>query len=607
MTSPLLQYDIRCPKPNNHLFDIQLTITNWTDLTAPSIAADTGHNSVDLKLPVWTPGSYLVREYAKHLQAFTACDVAGQPLAWQKLSKNHWCISIPTATPTGTAIQIRYQIFAYELTVRTNHLDQSHGFFNPAAVCLYVPNYCDVTHRLTIETPHPDWKIATPLPTVAEQVNTFEASDYDTLVDSPFEIGIQQRYAFEVLNQAHELVVWGQGNLPVQQALQDIRQIIETEAEIFGGLPYSYYLFLLHLSANGYGGLEHKDACTLLFPRLGFREPQQYQRFLQLVAHEFFHLWNVKRIRPKALETFDYDQENYTPSLWFCEGVTSYYDLLIPQRAKLYDTATFLTSISRDITRLQTTPGRQVQPLSESSFDAWIKLYRRDAHSNNTQISYYLKGALVTLLLDTLMRSRSDNQRSFDDVLRLMWQRFGKLEIGFTPADLKATLEEVAGTELTDFYATYIDGLTELPFNDFLQPFGLHVNAIAAQTPDLGLNLTADKTQAIVQSVVADSPAQQAGLVPGDQLLAIDGLRVTTSNLDGRLRDYTPGEPIEVTIFHQDELLTCKVVLAEPQIKQYWITAVESPTAEQRSLFAGWFGEDLEAVHQQLVSLTPAT
>ncbi|HLO86107.1 MAG TPA: peptidase M61, partial [Nostocaceae cyanobacterium] len=413
---PLIHYLVGMSQPETHLFEVTLHLT---DYPGPIL---------DLKMPVWTPGSYLVREYAKNLQNFAAF-AGSEPLPWRKVSKNHWQIE----KGDFSNVVISYRVFANELTVRTNHLDTTHGYFNGAALFLRIPGWEKLPIQVTILPPSPEWRVTNSLPPIEGQVNSFLAADFDTLVDSPFEIGNHQWYQFEVLGKTHELAIWGEGNFQPRRLITDFQKIIEVEAQMFGGLPYDRYVFLLHLLGQAYGGLEHKNSCSLIYQRFGFRTQDKYERFLQLVAHEFFHLWNVKRLRPKGLEVFDYDQENYTPSLWFCEGTTSYYDLLIPLRAGVYDVKSYLSHLSKEITRYLTTPGRKVQPLTESSFDAWIKLYRQDANSGNSQISYYLKGEMVSLLLDLLIRSHQKNQRSLDDVMRQMWQQFGQEEIGYTP------------------------------------------------------------------------------------------------------------------------------------------------------------------------------
>jgi predicted metalloprotease with PDZ domain len=568
------------PHPETHLFWVTLQIKDWQQ------------SILDLKMPVWTPGSYLVREYARHLQQFTAQSQAGDALLWRKLAKNHWQVE----TPECSELTIEYRLYANELSVRTNHLDNTHGYFNGAALFFFISGFEKIPHEVTVIPPSSDWQVTTALPTVATLVNRFQAADYDTLVDSPFEVGTHTLYPFEVLGKPHQLAVWGQGNLQPDQVLQDICKIIEVEAALFGGLPYDRYLFLLHLAPQGNGGLEHKNSCSLNYSRLGFRAKDKYSRFMQLVAHEFFHLWNVKRIRPKALEVFDYEQENYTPSLWFSEGTTSYYDLLIPLRAGIYNAQEFLNNLSQEINRYLNTPGRLVQPLQESSFDAWIKLYRPDANSSNSQISYYLKGEMVSLLLDLFMRSRSNNQRSLDDVMRHMWQQFGIPEIGFTPEQLQQVIESVADQNLDEFWHRYLNGTEELPFDAYLEPFGLSLNANSSggeQPPYLGLTVKSEQGREVIKVVEAYSPAQKAGLDSGDELLGINGVRVTADQLNERLNDFQPGDAIAITVFHQDELRNCLATLASPLPNQFRVIPLENPSPRQAENFKGWLGLEL--------------
>ncbi len=579
--APTIQYQVAMPQPESHLFEVVLQLQGW------KLAV------LDLKLPAWTPGSYLLREYAKHLQDLSV-NAGEQSLPWRKLSKNHWQVETSTIAQMGSdsAITVRYRVFADELSVRTNHLDATHGYFNGAALFFRILELEQQPIRVTIVPPQPEWHVTTPLPAVPDQPNTFQAADFDTLVDSPFEIGSHQLHYFEVLGKSHELAIWGKGNADPAKMIPDMQKIIEVEAELFGGLPYDRYVFLLHLSSQGNGGLEHKYACSLNYPRFGFRAQDKYDRFMQLVAHEFFHLWNVKRIRPKALEVFDYDQENYTPSLWFCEGTTSYYDLVIPLRARIYDVKSFLTNLGKEITRLQTTPGRLVQPLSQSSFDAWIKLYRPDANSGNSQISYYLKGEMVSLLLDLLIRERHENKRSLDDVMRKMWEQFGQAEIGFTPEQLQEVIESVAGTDLNDFFKRYIDGTEELPFNQYLEPFGFQLVGDNEEepVPYLGVKAQTENGREMIKFVEAGAPAQLAGIDAGDELLAIDGMRITAQNLSDRLRDYQSGSTIQVTVFHQEELHNYAVTLSAPRPSRYQVLTIEHPSPAQQHNYEGWLG-----------------
>jgi predicted metalloprotease with PDZ domain len=573
-STPTIHYQVAMPEPASHLFEVTMQIEQWQG------------DRLDLKMPVWTPGSYLVREYARLVQDFRAVSELDQILPFQKLAKNHWQIK----TEGISSIIVSYRVFANELTVRTNHLDSSHGYFNGAAVFCFIPGLEKQSATVTLIPPQDNWQVLTALPTVTGQSHTYQAQDFDTLVDSPFEVGTHTLYDFEAEGKPHQLAIWGQGNAQPNQIIEDTQKIIGVEAQIFGELPYDRYFFLLHLTNNGFGGLEHKDCCSLIYSRFGFNTTAKYHRFLQLVAHEFFHLWNVKRIRPKELENFDYEQENYTPSLWFCEGVTSYYDMLIPYWAGIYDSKAFLELLSKEISQYLAIPGRKVQSLTESSLDAWIKLYRRDANSNNCQISYYLKGQLVALLLDLLIRSRSQNQRSLNDVLRQLWQQFGKEEIGYRAAELQSILESVAGVSLQDFYNRYLHGTEELPFDEYLHPFGLALKAIYDEPalPFLGLRLQNDSGKTKVQFVEAGSPAAIAGIDPGDEILAIDHIRITVEQLNERLQDYRGDDMIQIGFFHQDELRSVPVQLASPQPSRYEIVHLPNCAERQQQNLAGW-------------------
>lgn len=583
LTQPIIYYQVAMPQPQTHRFHVTLQVRNWQE------------SVLDLKMPVWTPGSYLVREYARHVQQLSASTGdLGRALKVRKRSKNHWQVE----TETASEITVHYQVYANELTVRTNHLDATHGYFNGAALFFYLPDWQHCPIQVAIAPPYPTWKISTPLPATDED-NTFLAENFDTLVDSPFEIGHHEIYEFEAQGKPHRYAVWGRGNANMERLIADTQKIITTEAEIYGGeLPYDRYLFLLHLSGGGYGGLEHKHACSLNYPRFSLRSKDKYNRFLQLVAHEFFHLWNVKRIRPQAIETFDYDRENYTTSLWFCEGATSYYDNLVPWRAGLYDARYFLENLTKDISRLQTTPGRKIQPLSESSFDAWIKLYRRDAYSDNNQISYYLKGEIVSWLLDLLIRDRHDNQRSLDEVMGRLWEQFGKEEKGFTPQQLQAILETVADTDLDEFLHLCLDTTEELPYQDYLTPFGLQLVEIPEDepVPYLGIKVQSDNGKQKVQFVEADAPAGLAGIDAGDELLAFNGVRVTADQVSERLKDYRVGDTVAVSVFHQDELMTYEIPLGEAQPKNYQLVPVEAPTPTQQKRFQDWLGIELASL-----------
>lgn len=559
--------------PAAHEFEVTVTLSQW------------GEGMLNFKMPVWTPGSYLVREYARHLQNLQVTGPDGEPVPHRKVRKNHWQVQTPIA---GTWT-ITYRIYADELSVRTNHLDLTHGYFNGAALFVYVVGWEDRPCQVTIAPPE-TWKVSTALPS-GDAPHRFIAGDFHTLVDSPFEIGTHQIYPFTAAGKPHTLAVWGEGNFKAEPAIADITKLIETEAQFFGELPYDHYLFILHLSASGFGGLEHKNSCSLNYPRFGFQDQEKYYRFMQLVAHEFFHLWNVKRLRPQGLETFDYTQENYTPSLWFAEGVTSYYDLFFPYRAGVYDQSILLQNLGKEITRYLQTPGRLVQPLRESSFDAWIKLYRREAHSDNHQISYYLKGEMVALLLDLTIREVRANQQSLDDVLRSLWATFGKPEKGFTEADLQTHLEAAAGQPLDRRLDRWLDTTEELPLGETLTRFGLKLLPVCDESlPDAGLKLAQEQGRTVVKFARLGSPGHDLGITPGDELLALNGYRITAEQWEARLRDFAPGETITLTLFHQEQLRSCDLVLAAPLPLSYTVQVDDQASEPARQLRQGWLG-----------------
>jgi predicted metalloprotease with PDZ domain len=573
------------PEPSSHLFEVEL---NWMDLPP--------HEPLVLKFPVWTPGSYLVREYARHLQDFAAFDAHDCPLPWQRSAKNTWEV---TAPPTDR-IRIHYRLYANELTVRTNHLDTSHGFFNGAATFLYCVGREQEAISLTVCPPTADWQISTALPLLSSasqvqpgQPQTFLAQDFDELVDSPVEVGLHRKASFDVLGKSHEFVVWGKGNDDLGKIVAATQTIIATEANLFGELPYDRYVFLLHLSAEGSGGLEHKCSTTLNYSRFGFQNPERYERFLSLVAHEFFHLWNVKRLRPKALETFDYERENYLRSLWFCEGATSYYDTLVLLRAGLTNVESYLKTLGDRISRLQKVPGRAVQSLADSSFETWIKLYRPHENTANSQVSYYLKGEIVSALLDLEIRMRSQGLNSLDTVMRDLWQRFGQREQGYTDEELRAAFESAATGSLEEFFASYIEGTAELDYNRFLHPFGLTLTAggnSQQSAPYLGIEAKTEGGTSKVVRVAMASPAQRAGIWADDELLALDGFKVTAETLGERIKDFAAGQTVPLTVFQREELKTFAVELAPAPPNSYKIERLPNPANEQKQRCVAWLG-----------------
>ncbi|HXG85212.1 MAG TPA: PDZ domain-containing protein [Pyrinomonadaceae bacterium] len=575
--APEISYTVSMSKPWTHLLEVEMRLKSTT---MPQAA--------EIQMPVWTPGSYLIREYARHVQDFTAKDASGGDLAWEKTNKNTWRIQ----TKAANEIVVKYNVYANELTVRTNELNADHAFFNNAALLMNVKGFLNAPSTVRVN-PYGNWKVATGLPRVEGQANTFRAPNFDVLYDSPFEVGDHKEASFTVQGKPHRYVVEGEGNYDLNRITADTSKIIEESYKIFGDLPYDDYLFILNL--RGGGGLEHLNSTALQFNRFGLTGAR-YKDFLSLVAHEFFHLWNVKRIRPDALGPFDYNNENYTKLLWVAEGATSHYEPVLLQRAGIITDKEFLAGKAAAIQALQNRPGRFQTSLEEASFDAWIKYYRQDENSVNNQISYYDKGDIVNFMLDLQIRRDSNGAKSLDDVMRYLYNEFAKKNKNFTPEDYQKISEMMAGKPLNDFFAKYVRGREEIDYNSILSGFGLQMTTGggAAEKAYLGADLTQAGDRLTVRATPAETPAYEQGLNSADEIVAIDGNRASQTFLTGYLDTKRPGDKIKITVFRFDQMREIEITLGGRAPQSYKIVAVENPTADQKRLYLGYFGTELK-------------
>ena len=604
---PGISYTVSMPRPYTHLLEVEMRI-------AQRDGEANAKSETELVMPVWTPGSYLIREYERHIQDFAATDNAGRALTWNKLNKNTWRVQ----TNGAREWRVTYRVYANELTVRTNELNDRHAFWNNAALLMYPEGFLRAPSTLRIVPPN-TWQIATGLPAVADLQNTFRAENFDVLYDSPVEVGTFQTLRFEVRGIPHRIVIDGEGNYDAEKVRNDVQKIVETAANLMGELPYHDYTFILNLRSTGGGGLEHLNSTALIFRRSGFRPESSYQGFLRLVAHEYFHLWNVKRIRPDALGPFDYTQENYTKLLWVAEGLTSYYENILTRRANLISDKDTLKDFAANIQNLQNTPGRLAMSVEEASFDAWVKYYRPDENSVNSQISYYDKGQILGLLLDLQIRQLSGGAHSLDDVMRYLYTEFFKQNRNYTPEDFQRACELQAGRSLDDFFRRYVRGREELDYNDALAGVGLRLitvsKAAGDNAPDntaapreeayLGANFSQDGERLLIRNVLSGAPAYDQGLNAGDQIVALDGIRIASINgtdgkitsaaevLSARLADKRPGDTVRLTVFRADDLRTFDIKLGGRANVEYRIVPVEAATAQQSRNYQSWLGAPL--------------
>ena len=572
-----IRVSVAMPRPSTHYFEVTISV--------PSVGAE----GVDLIMPVWTPGSYLVREFARNVQEFSARDESGGALRWEKVRKNVW--RIHPARP-GT-VTVLYRVYGFEVSVRTSWLDETHAFINPATVFMYVDGRLDSPYLVQIDAP-PEWdRISTGLEPAPDVPGALLAPDFDTLVDCPLEIGRQREYGFFLEGVPHIVSIYGEGNEDPERLCSDLQKISAEAASVTGEIPYRRYVFLLSLLPEGGAGLEHMNSTALHVNRWGFRPDANYRKVLNLAAHELFHAWNVKRIRPCSLGPFDYSNENYTRLLWFCEGLTEYYADQLMRRAGLVSPREYLDELSRTIKAVQETPGRLVESVADASFDAWIKFYRPDSHSQNATISYYSKGNLVGMILDLEIRHRNPGA-CLDDVMRLLYAEYYKnSQRGFTELELREAFERVAGGSLAGIFEDYIYGTRELDYERYLGYAGLKFQA---PTPPegghrpgyLGIAVQTFEGHLTVVGIPAGSPAHAAGLSVNDEIVAVNGFRMSQELLPARIEEAGPGASLEFLVCRTGRMTRIEVVTGDKPLQDYKIVRIENAGEEQKTLYGRW-------------------
>ncbi|MBI4564945.1 MAG: M61 family metallopeptidase [Planctomycetes bacterium] len=572
---PKIRYTLSMPEPQTHLYQVRMDIEGLRG------------EHVDLVMPVWTPGAYAVRDFARHVQDFEA-----GPMAWTKVEKSRWRVR----TRGSSKMRVTYRVWAYELEVDRSHLDDTHGYFNGAGVFMYIDGAKHEPVTLDIQAPR-GWRVTTGLERV--RGSRFAAANYDELIDCPTDVGTAPVRTFRVRGKEHQVLIHGPNNWDHDRVTRHAQKIVVEHARLFGGLPYRHYTFLYFASIGPHlGGLEHHNSTAItLNPWIG-RPFKSYERLLEVTSHEFFHLWNVKRIKPKALGPFNYERETYTRLLWVAEGLTSYYDDLICERAGLYPQGRYLKKLAEGIHAYREKPSRQRQSLTQSSFDTWLWKYEGDGNIINRMMSYYEKGALVGLCLDLEIRHRTRNRRSLDDIMRFLWTDFAKKGRRLEEDEFRSVVEGVAGGSYRDFFDRYVDGVDEVPFEVFLRHAGLELTLEPPKGEDakdepkeiawLGLSTRSTGERPAVTTVTEGSPAWKHGISPEDEIVALNGARVIPENFATLLKDHPPGVRITLSLFRGPRLVHLPITLGRKPNAVPALKARARARALERAIYRGW-------------------
>ena len=553
-----ISYALKMPRPQNHYFQVEMQVEQLKQKTAL------------VKLPVWAPGSYLVREFSRHLNQVKAYSLQGAALPVTKKTKNAWEIDLKGQT----AFIVKYEVYAFELSVRTSFLDETHGFVSGPSMFMYLDGFKETGGELLVQ-PHSSFKkVSTGLSLKSEvkQGNnqTFVFDNYDQLVDCPIEIGNQYEFDFEAAGVKHTVAMYGEGNYDPTLLKRDMATIVEEETKVVGVNPNKRYVFIVHNVVGGDGGLEHCNSTVLSVDRWTY-DGSNYMGFLNLVAHEYFHLWNVKRIRPIELGPFNYDQEVYTNYLWVMEGFTSYYDELILRRCGFYSQDEMLKKIQSAINYVEGSAGSRVQPVAHASFDAWIKAYRPNENSANTTMTYYSRGMVIAAVLDAMIIKQSNGKACLDHFLKDLYETYyvGKSR-GFTDAEFKTCLAKHTGQDMSAFFQKYIDGTEVIPYSMFFLPLGIEVTDVGGVKPIFGANVAEEGGKVIVKSIRSNTAAEDAGLSVNDEVIACMNYRVDKAMLDGLMNGAAIGDEFELTI-SRDKLIRKVVVKITGQKRSSFI------------------------------------
>lgn len=570
-----INYTLSMSEPCTHYFEIKMTIDK-----IKSIDEIKKNDYVDLKMAVWTPGSYLIREYAKNVEGFEATD-GNKVLKFEKINKNTWRIYGKT-----DKIEVKYKVYSFELSVRNSFLDDSHGYLNGASMFLYVAEMKDAPSTLTIE-PYKNWNsVSTGLKKIATDKYQYFSPNLDILIDSPIEIGTHKVLNFTSSNIPHSLALYSNAPLLADEKLtiETFKKVTEAAASVIGEHPCEDYTFIIHQLPGVGGGLEHLNSTTCMTSPNAFVNESTFKNSMSLFAHEYFHLWNVKRIRPIALGPFDYENENYTHMLWVSEGMTSFYEDNILLRAGIYTPEDYIKKELSAIGSIENQVGQKVQSVADASWDAWIKYYRPNENSRNSTISYYDKGGVLGALLNLYIIGETQGKKNLDDVFRYLWKEYYKKQNrGYKDEEFQKACELIAGKNMDSFFKKYVWSTDEINYNDFYKYVGMTlIKEYDTTTPFLGATVINGK----IINIQRGTSAYDGGLNVNDEILEINGVR--TMNVSGAISDKKVGETIKVKVKRFGQEFTYSFVLKTNPAVKLKLEKIQNPSKEQEELYKKW-------------------
>jgi predicted metalloprotease with PDZ domain len=568
-------FEVSFKEPQAHYAEVEMNISGLTK------------EFVDVKMPVWAPGSYLVREFSRNIERFKAT-AGGKDLVFEKIRKNTWRIH----GVKSKSIQINYGVYGNEVSVRTPFIDASHAFLSSTAIFMYPDGMLASPSTVKI-IPFKGWsKVSTGLEPVAGQAFTYYAPNFDILFDSPLEVGNQEVFDFMASGVKHEVAMFNGGNYDVARLKIDMAKVVEQETAIYGENPNKHYTFIVHNFAQGGGGLEHLNSTVLGAAHNQYTSPEGYNGFLQLVAHEYHHLWNVKRLRPVALGPFDYDNENYTSNLWIAEGFTAYYENKVMLRAGFTTEDKFISDLANAVAGVENTPGTRIQSAAQASYDAWIKYYRPNENSSNTSVSYYNKGEVIGLMMDLEISNATKGAKSLDDVMKAMYLQCKSLKRGYTDAEFKSKVEQISGISFNEFWAKYINGTDPVPYQKNLAYAGIQVNNDneGKNIPYLGV-ASRNQGRIVIAAVSRNSAAWLGGLNVGDVVVSIDGAPAEAMiESMPAITGKKPGDVIKVNIIRDEAPMELSITLkANPNLRLI-ASKNDQATTAQLSVRKKWMG-----------------